>query len=359
MDTIPYFDSLYLENRLIDSFDFVGGGSVYQYSGHGTSVSSTIIAEMAGSGPDAYAGTAKDVDIALYVSEDISSETQLEEFNLVAALERCDSMGVDIANISLGYFGFDDSLTDYTYADLDGQTTISAIGVTVAASRGIIVVTSAGNSGPDHITTPADADSVLTVGAIEGFGNYAWFSGVGPSFDGRVKPDVVARGGAAWFIRSDGTLDDGNGTSFSSPIMAGAVACLVEANPLKTAQEIIQSVRESASQFSTPDTLTGYGIPDFCQPFVAISEIDAAENSFYPLPADDYLIVESSLLTSESTVTVKLVDLEGRTIQSSKMNVVVDQIQIDTKLIKDGAYVLLIEDARHQQILKQKILVKH
>ena len=242
MDTIPYFDSVYLENRLIDFHDFINDSTVYAYSGHGTAVASTIVAEMQGVDSVQYTGTGKDVDIALYVSEDVSSETQLEEFNLVAALERSDSVGVDVVNISLGYYEFDDSLTNYIYDDLDGQTTISAVGVTTAASKGIVVVTSAGNSGPDHITTPGDADSILTVGAIEGFGNYAWFSGVGPSFDGRVKPDVVARGGDAWFIRSNGELDYGNGTSFSSPITAGAVACLVGANPTMTAQEIIQTI---------------------------------------------------------------------------------------------------------------------
>jgi len=260
MDTITYFDSIYIENRVIDKYDFVNSTTdVYDFSSHGTAVSSCIFAEKLA--PEAHIGTAVDVDIALYISEDAATETLIEEFYLSLALERCDVQGVDVANISLGYFGFDDPLEDHVYADLDGTTTMAAIAVNTAASKGIVVVTSAGNSGPATISTPCDADSCLCVGAINGVGNYAPFSSVGPSADGQVKPDVVAMGKKAWVIIDDGQLVSGNGTSFSSPVMAGAVACLVQANPTATVEEIIQSVRESASQFLTPDIFTGYGIP--------------------------------------------------------------------------------------------------
>lgn len=155
MDTIPFFNNVYLQNRIIDEFDFVGGNSVYNYSGHGTAVSSCIVGEMTGA--NQFIGTAPEVDLALYVTEDVSSETQLEEYNLVLALERCDSIGVDVVNISLGYVNFDDSTTNYSYSDMDGHTTIAAQGAMVAASKGIIVVTSAGNGGPEKISTPCDA----------------------------------------------------------------------------------------------------------------------------------------------------------------------------------------------------------
>ncbi|MFT5777364.1 MAG: serine protease AprX [Crocinitomicaceae bacterium] len=358
MDTIPYFDSLYLQARLLDSHDFINDSSVYAYSGHGTSVTSTIVAE--GNFPDAFTGTGKDVDLALYVSEDVASETQLEEFNLIAALERCDSVGVDIANISLGYFEFDDSLTNYIYDDLDGQTTISAIGVTIAASKGIIVVSSAGNSGPDHITTPADADSILSIGAIDGFENYAWFSGVGPSFDGRVKPDVVSRGGGSWFIASDGLLKNGNGTSFSSPIIAGAVACLVQAYPTRTAQEIIQMVRESGHQFAAPDTLMGYGIPDFCKAFLSTPEIVGIESSVFPIPADDHITIESAAFNSLDKLTIQLIDLSGRlTLEGKSVAVISNSVVIITEELKDGFYILTLSNNSNQPILQRKILVKH
>jgi len=357
MDTIPYFDSVYLENRLIDFHDFINDSTVYAYSGHGTAVASTIVAEMQGVDSVQYTGTGKDVDIALYVSEDVSSETQLEEFNLVAALERSDSVGVDVVNISLGYYEFDDSLTNYIYDDLDGQTTISAVGVTTAASKGIVVVTSAGNSGPDHITTPGDADSILTVGAIEGFGNYAWFSGVGPSFDGRVKPDVVARGGDAWFIRSSGELDYGNGTSFSSPITAGAVACLVGANPTMTAQEIIQTIRESASQVSTPDSFTGYGIPDFCALNLVVSTIMGPSSLVYPVPADNELNLHSPLLVSDE-VTLSITDMMGRLIEEHVCSPQNNGVEISTIGVPNGHYFVSVLDDSGL-LFQTKIIIAH
>jgi subtilisin family serine protease len=198
------------------------------------------------------------------LSEDVATETEIEEFNLVAALERCDSIGVDVVNISLGYFEYDDSTTSHVYADLDGLTTIAAIGVNVAATKGIFVASSAGNSGPSNISTPCDAIGTFCVGAVDEFDDLAFFSSVGPSADGRIKPDVAARGQGAWLIGQSGVLGQGSGTSFSSPILAGATACLIQANPNRTVQEVMDAMRQSASQFSAPDEFKGYGIPDFC-----------------------------------------------------------------------------------------------
>jgi serine protease AprX len=353
MDTIPYFDSLYLQGRLLDTHDFINDSTVYAYSGHGTSVTSTIVAQ--GTSPDAFTGTGKDVDLALYVSEDVASETKLEEFNLVAALERCDSVGVDIANISLGYFDFDDSTTNYTYADLDGETTISAIGVTMAARKGIIVVSSAGNSGPDHITTPADADSILSIGAIDGFENYAWFSGVGPSFDGRVKPDVVSRGGGSWFIASNGVLTNGNGTSFSSPIITGSVACLVEAFPTSAAQQIIQMVRESAHQFSTPDTLMGFGIPDFCKAYLSTPELSEITATVFPIPADHHFTITSDAFSFVDKVNIQLADLSGRlNLIAVNVDIKMNAVEVKTENVKEGFYILTVFDGANQAIVQRK-----
>ena len=351
MDTIPYFDSVYLEGRILDQFDYVGGGSVYNYSGHGTAVASCIVAEKTGVGE--YIGAAPDVDLALFVTEDVSSETQLEEFNLVAALERCDSIGVEVVNISLGYVNFDDSTTNYTYEDRDGQTTISAIGSSVAASKGIIVVTSAGNGGPGKISTPCDADSILCVGAIDGFGNWAWFSSVGPSYDNRVKPDVVARGGTPWVITQSGNLTQSNGTSFSSPITAGATACLVQANPAKTAQEIIQSIRESASQFSAPDTLMGYGIPDFCSPFVGLTPVSSMTISIYPNPAKDQLTITG--ISSEEILYVMVNEL-GKSVLEATRSAVNGIVEIKTDRLSNGWYVLRIVDG--EMVGQRSVLIR-
>ncbi len=297
MDTVSYFDSVYANNRVLDSYDFVlNQTSVYANSQHGTMVSSCIVGER-NQGQDIYVGTAKDVDLALYRSENIYSETLIEEFDLVRALERCDSVGVDIANISLGYFEFDDSTTNHVYADLDGNTTIAALGVNVAFSKGIAVIMSAGNSGPSHIATPCDADDGLCIGAIDEFGDYAFFSSVGPNADGQIKPDVVARGFNASIVTPNDTVVQGSGTSFSSPILCGATACLIQANPTKTIAEIFNAIRMSANQHTFPDSLRGYGIPNFClantilNSGAGISEDDLYSLLIYPNPAKDEVTV--------------------------------------------------------------------
>jgi len=357
MDTIQYFDSVYLENRVVDIHNFVtGGNDVYDYSGHGTSVASCIAAEMLGVDP--FAGTAFDVDLALYVSEDMGSETEIEEFNLVAALERCDSVGIDIANISLGYYHFDDSTLSHVYADMDGETTIAAIGVNAAASKGIAVVTSAGNGGPDTISTPCDADSCLCIGAVDGAGDYATFSSVGPSADGQVKPDVTARGQWAVLVASDGTLTASNGTSFSSPITAGAAACLMQANPSSTVEEIFNAIRESASQFSTPDQFKGYGIPDFCMANdILLAEINETEDEIFmvfPNPADEIISVVMS--TSEELQSITIINALGQEVLLERRNLK-GEIHIDVQNLSEGLYTVRVKS--NDMIYAKKVLIRH
>ncbi|MDX2359428.1 MAG: S8/S53 family peptidase [Crocinitomicaceae bacterium] len=356
MDTIQYFDSVYLENRLIDVHNFVTGQSdVYDYSGHGTSVSSCIVAEK--SGVDPFAGTAFDVDLALYVSEDFASETEIEEFNLVVALERCDSVGVEIANISLGYYHFDDSTTSHVYADMDGQTTIAAQGVNVAASKGIAVITSAGNGGPDTISTPCDADSCLCIGAVDGNGAYATFSSVGPSADGQVKPDVSARGQWAVLVASNGTLTASNGTSFSSPIIAGATACLMQANPSKTVMEIFDAIRQSANQFNTPDEFLGYGIPDFCAANDLLASMEVLENDLieiYPNPADGSITV--TLKETQSITSIELVNMLGQ-IVIAKSSELSDVVQLDVHALSNGMYTVQVH--ANGEVFTKKLVIRH
>lgn len=356
MDTIPYFDSIYLESRVLDSFDFVNNLTVYDYSGHGTAVGSCIFAEM--SGANAYSGTAVDVDIALYVSEDVSSETLIEEFNLVAALERCDSVGVDIASISLGYTVFDNPADDHNYWDMDGETTIASQGINTAVSKGILVVAAAGNQGPSFISTPCDADSVLCIGAVDNQGNYAGFSSVGPASDGQVKPDVMATGNDTWVVIEDGNLVMGDGTSFATPVMAGAIACLIQANPNNTVAQINQAIRQSASQFLSPDGYMGYGIPSMCVANdslialgVGLKDMSQADFSFYPNPADNWLNIV--LANKNENASIGIHSVSGHTVYSGGTN----EKMINTSTLQEGLYLIHLTDA--QATRTYKLLIKH
>jgi subtilisin family serine protease len=352
MDTIPYFDSVYIEGRVLDRFNFVSSNStVYDFSGHGTAVSSCIVGEK--SAPEEYAGTGVNVDLALYLSEDVTSETEIEEFNLVAALERCDSVGVDVVNISLGYFEYDDSTTSHVYSDLDGITTISAIGVNIAASKGIFVASSAGNSGPSTISTPCDATGTFCVGAVDEFGDLAPFSSIGPSVDGRVKPDIAARGKDAWLIGQSGVLGEGSGTSFSSPIIAGATACLIQANPNRTVQEVMDAIRQSASQFSFPDEFKGYGIPDFCIAHEILSD-DTGLNEFnennlvvYPVPANATIFI-AGFPTKEERIKIDVINRLGEVVLSIEEGLINGQFELDASSLSNGMYTLVISQRNGQ-----------
>lgn len=360
MDSIGFFDSLYFQNRVFDTHDFVNGTSVYDYSGHGTAVSSCIVAQKFGS--EEYSGTGKDVSLALYVAEDVSSETEFEEFNVVAALERADSAGARVVNISLGYVNFDDTVSSHPFSDMNGITTIAAIGVNIAFSKGLIVVMSAGNSGPDHISTPCDALHGFCVGAIDEFGAVASFSSVGPSFDLRVKPDIVARGLQPWLIQSNGSLSQASGTSFSSPIMAGAMACLVQAHPFHSASDVMKAVRMSASQFSSPDAYLGYGIPNMC----AASDILASfpifetnilsEITVFPNPASDYVVLEG---LDPATVDVNLFDIGGREVKLNSSYINEGKLQFNVNHLSNGMYVIQLQSQLDGSVLKKRLIIQH
>ena len=341
MNNIDYFDSIYNDNRVIETFDFVNNNTnVYGFSAHGTGVSSCIVAQN--TTPIVYYGTAVDLDIALYRSEDADTETIEEEFNLVLALERCDEQGIDIANISLGYVDFDDQNDNHAYFDLDGETTIAAIGVNTAASKGIAVVAAAGNSGPSTISTPCDADSVLCVGAVNNNGDYALFSSVGPSADGQIKPDVVARGENAAVVYDAGEVILANGTSFASPIMCGATACLMQAHPSRTPMDIFKAIRQSASQFTMPNGQMGYGIPDMCvandllTATTTVQEMSDLNVVLFPNPTKDFLTIKG--LVNGKELEVKLVSTMGQVILQESSKIVQGMSMLDIRTLNSGVY---------------------
>jgi hypothetical protein len=270
---IDAFDSLWNNGQILGTRDFVSplAPDIFGSHSHGTSVLSTIGANL----PGQMVGTAPKADFWLLRSEDGATEYLIEELNWVSAAEFADSVGADVINSSLGYTTFDDPAQNHTYQDMDGNTTPITNGADLASSKGMIVVNSAGNSGGSswqYIGAPADGDSVFSIGAVTASGNYASFSSTGPTFDGRIKPNVVAQGSGSTVISAySGSVTTGSGTSFSSPITAGMVACLWQAHQNKRNTQIMEAIEQSASLAGSPNYLLGYGIPDYFDAHTALS----------------------------------------------------------------------------------------
>lgn len=229
---------------------------------HGTKVLSALAAQA----PEVVMGTAPEATFWLMRCEDPLTEQPVEEDYWTMAAEMADSAGADIINSSLGYYKYDNSLCTYRLQDLDGQTAYISQTAALLARKGMVLCNSAGNSGMGQwkkIGVPADADNIIAVGAINKERRIATFSSIGPAQDGRVKPDVVALGAPAALISGRGTLMHDMGTSFSTPLVAGLVACLWQAHRNMTADEIIDLVRRCADQYDEPTNIYGYGIPDF------------------------------------------------------------------------------------------------
>lgn len=265
VNVIPAF----MRGNIIGTKDFVYPNSpfFYQETDHGTKVLSAMAANV----PNVLIGTAPEARYWLLRCEDQQTEQPVEEDYWAMAAEFADSAGVDIINSSLGYNDYD-SIPDYYHQrDLDGQTALISRTASMLAKKGIILVNSAGNSGMGpwkKISFPADAYDILTVGAVNMEKKNAPFSGVGPTQDGRVKPDVMALGSPASLISGRGSIIRDMGTSFSTPLVAGLVACLWQALPEKTALEIIELVRQTGSNAKDPDNIFGYGIPNFWRAYM-------------------------------------------------------------------------------------------
>ena len=236
--------------------------NIYKEVDHGTKVLST----MAVSVPAYYRGTAPMAQYWLVRCEDSETEQLVEEDYWAAAAEWADSVGADIISTSVGYHDFDYSSMHHKYRDLDGHRTLISNSASMLASKGIVMVCSAGNDGMGSwkkINPPADAEHVITVGAVTLKGKNAAFSSIGPTADDRVKPDVMAVGSPAAVITGRGSIRQDMGTSFAAPQVAGLVACLWQKMPEKTALEIMDLVLKSGNNASQPDNICGYGVPDF------------------------------------------------------------------------------------------------
>lgn len=272
-DTHPCFDNMREEGRLLGTRDFVyGSNSVYTQSTHGTSCLSTMAAYV----PNTFVGTAPKASYYLIHTEDSNSENIIEEYNWVSGAEYADSLGVDICTTSLGYVDFDMTQWDHPFEHYDGHTAPMSIGSEIAASRGMICLNAAGNDGDTWggggctLGIPGDAEHILTIGAVDAWGQRAYFSSVGPTYDGRIKPDVMAMGQDTFVASSDGGYYNGSGTSFATPVMAGAVTCLRQSNPYATVQEFCDIVRQCGDHVNNPDNRYGYGIPDLAMALEAL-----------------------------------------------------------------------------------------
>lgn len=254
----------FMSMHLVGVRDFVVPASrdVFAEMKHGTQVLSVMAANQ----PGAYVGTAPAAGYLLLRCEDNGSESLAEEDYWAAAAEYADSMGTDIINSSLGFHDFDEAADSYTYACQDGATAMVSRTASMLAAKGIVLVCSAGNDGMEtwkKINFPADARDILTVGAVSADGINAAFSSIGPTADGRIKPDIMAMGSPTTVITARGTIGKDVGTSFAAPVIAGLVACLWQAMPGATATQLIDMVRRSASNSAHPDNICGYGVPDF------------------------------------------------------------------------------------------------
>ncbi|TGD59082.1 S8 family serine peptidase [Flavobacterium humi] len=294
VNTTTPFQRLRDNGLILGGYDFVHD-SPDPYTGyqHGTQV----LSDMGGYVSGQLVGTAPDAHYYLFITEDVSSESPLEESNWVEAAEMADSLGVDVINTSLGYFTYDNPNYSYTYDDMNGTTSFVSRAADIAFTRGMICVTSAGNSGSTvnpHIAVPGDAALNLTVGAVNAAEVKGGFSSIGPSFDGRIKPDLMAMGVAAVVATQTGSIGTNNGTSFASPILAGAITSFWSAFPTKTNAEIVRIIKESADRFTAPNNNYGYGIPDFQLALNrALSAPSFTQEKFnvYPNPASDFVTV--------------------------------------------------------------------
>lgn len=258
IDVIPPFVHSFVSGYK----NFVPDGHIFSASDHGTKVVSTMALNV----PHKVMGSAPQASYLLLRSEDEESEFPVEEDYWVAAVEYADSLGVKLVNTSLGYNRFDDSTLNYTHKELTGKRSLISRAADTAFDKGILVVGSAGNEGNkawEKITMPADSKKMLTIGAIGTDSTIVSFSSRGPTADGRIKPDLVSVGRSTLTIGQNGIIGYTNGTSFSSPFLAGLIGSLWSVNPQLNRNELIEIVRSSAHQFHSPDSIFGYGIPDF------------------------------------------------------------------------------------------------
>ena len=349
---LPIFNN----GQILGTWDFVLKQPV-DYTSHSTHGKSVLVC-MGANMPGRYVGSAPDASYWLLRTEDAPTENIIEEYNWVAGAEFADSAGADIFNTSLGYTTYDDSTHSHTYADMDGNTTVITIGADIAASKGILVINSAGNSGGGswrHIGAPSDGDSVLAIGAVYGDKSVTGFSSRGPSADGRVKPNVMSMGAGVPMPNGPDSVNYINGTSFSSPILAGAAACFWEARPSFNNMDIYHAIEISANRNTYPDEHYGYGVPNFNMAYFLItSSFDVKEMGVsiqaYPNPTQGivYLPLMESYYSKLSVTNI----LGTQVYLSNTPQMVDESIMLDLTSFSKGIYFVKLETENGLQIVR-------
>jgi hypothetical protein len=358
VDKIAAFDSLRNSGRILGTRDFVDPKSnIYDQHYHGMSALSCMAANIPGS----LIGTAPDAAYYLLRTEDSSSEYLIEEDNWVVAAEYADSLGVDVINSSLGYSQFNDMKMNHSYTDMDGKTTRITKAANIAFQKGILVFASAGNEGDKpwrKIIAPADGEGAIAVGAVDKNGLRASFSSYGPAYGGAIKPNVAALGSTTSLVTSSQVVGYASGTSFSSPVLAGMGACLLQANPYCSAKQIKLAIEQSASQYNKPDSLLGYGIPDFdkADRYLKVNStlsVNAlSEWTVYPNPFTDYLVLNASNSETSKTTTVSIYTIDGVKARQQSFTSGAEIILNNLANLPNGILILRIDSGEKEERIK-------
>ncbi len=375
-DQIEAFSHVFDQQRIIATRDFVDGDNdVFEacdapnHCQHGEAVWSVIAAYQ----PGTIMGSAPDANFILLRTENDRSETPQEEDNWVAAAEFADSLGAQVFSTSLGYFEYDNILDSYTNADLNGETAIISRAASIAASRGIVVVNSAGNSGTRGLSAPADAKGIISVGSVNACEEISPFSSQGPTADSRIKPDVVALGEGTFFLNSDGRIRVGNGTSLSCPIISGMMACLIQAEPLVSAEDWIDIIHQSSDRASSPDNIFGYGIPSASQALILAREVAENQSTLPQFSDGERMILFPNPLISELDnlqlaihqassafeASIRITDIHGKIIIEipTVVNLQAHLLTFDLRL-NPGMYVVeLLNMNQKNQYAHEKLIV--
>ncbi len=352
-NTHTQFDSVNNSGRFLATHDFVRDTTfVFRSSDHGTNVMGLIIGEDPGS----YIGTAPKSNIYALLTEDIFSEQPIEEDNWLSGAEWADSAGADMINGSLGYNQFDNPHSSYTYSnDLDGHSTLIARTANMAVSKGIFTCVAQGNSGGQawhYMLTPADADSAFSVGSVDGSGQWA-NSGYGPNADGQTKPNGMALGRSTVLIGGNGLPGVSNGSSFASPLLAGAVACLWQAFPNKTESELRHLVMQVSDRYTSPNNTHGFGVPNMCMAYNLTLGTDDFENGYegnfdvYPNPSEGAfsIRVKQNMLP----YSFELFDITGKKV--SQLNNINNLVYTNNSMqnLPKGTYYIQLDSKKGKQ----------